>query len=153
MLTLAAARSYGRLDNTTATDITRHWNLAYPTMRATTTRRITTDRQHIANRRWDIDPTNPNADLLRAYTRTEPDVRRSLRHAEELRRTLHQLNNGTHRPCTQSPAGFSITAAYSAVRDVLPLTTINDRGLTDLYQLAALLAYIQDSIARERATA
>lgn len=132
-------------------DITDLWNAAYPTMRAIATSRITGCRGQIADRVWDIDPANPNAEILRAYTPTEAKLRRRLKNTETLRRTLHQLDNGTHRPCTQSPPAFSPLAAYSAVRAFLGTTGINDRGLADVYQLAAVLAEAAEERCRELA--
>lgn len=151
MLTIATARSYGRLDDTTAGDIASLWNAAYPTMRKVVTRRIDIDRQYIAEQRWNVDSDSPAAEFRKAHAPAEVAIRYELHQAEELRRTLGQLDRGAHRPCTRSPQGFSITAAYWAVRDVLPMTTINDRDLSGLYQLASLLAYIADSVARQRA--
>lgn len=121
-------------------DIAALWNAAYPTMRAITTHRINAYRRQIEDRVWDIDPTQPNAELHRAYTPTEHKLHRRLKNTETLRRTLHQLDRGTHRPCTQSPPAFSPLAAYSAVRAFLDATGINDHGLADVYRLAAVLA-------------
>lgn len=132
-------------------DLADPWNAAYPTMRAIATSRITAYRRQIADRVWDIDPANPNADILRAYTPTEPRLRRQLKNAETLRRTLHQLDHGTHRPCTQSPAAFSPFAAYGAVRGFLRTVSANDRGLGDVYRLAAVLAEAVEERCRELA--
>lgn len=150
MLTTATARAHGRLDETSASHLAEQWNTAYPTMRKVVTRQIAADRRYIAEQGWKIDPDSAAAEFRQAHARTEIVARHSLRLAEELRRTLGQLDRGTHRPCTRSPQGFSVTSAYWAVRDVLPMTTINDRDLSDLYQLASLLAYIADSLARQR---
>lgn len=133
-------------------DIAPLWDAAYPTMRAIATSRITTYRSQIADRVWDIDPANPNAEILRAYTPTEPRLRRRLKNAETLRRTLHQIDNGTHRPCTQSPPAFSPFAAYGAVRDFLRTVSANDRGLGDVYRLAAVLAEAVEERCRELAS-
>ncbi|MFD5572242.1 hypothetical protein [Streptomyces cadmiisoli] len=149
MITIATARSYGRLDDTTAGDLARCWNAAYPIMRKLVTRKIDGDRRYIAEHRWDTATGSPEV-VFDVPAPTEAAVRRSLHLAEALRRTLGQLDRGTHRPCTRSPQGFSVTSAYWAVRDVLPMTGINDRDLSDLYQLASLLAYISDGLARQR---
>lgn len=132
-------------------DITALWNAAYPTMRAIATSRITAYRRQIEDRVWDIDPNQPNAELHRAYTPTENKLSRRLKNTENLRRTLHQIHNGTHRPCTQSPPAFSPLAAYSAVRAFLDATGINDRGLADVYRLAAALAEAAEERYRELA--
>lgn len=132
-------------------DIDPLWNAAYPTMRATATSRIAGHRQQITDRVWDIDPANPNAELIRAYTPTEAKLHRRLKNAETLRRTLHQINSGTHRPCTQSPPAFSPFAAYGAVRDFLRTVSFNDHGLGDVYRLAAVLAEAVEERCRELA--
>ncbi|MCZ4509946.1 hypothetical protein O3Q52_17425, partial [Streptomyces sp. ActVer] len=132
-------------------DIAALWAAAYPTMRAIATRRITAYRRQIADRVWDIDPTNPNAEIIRAYTPTEAKLHRRLKNTEVLRRTLHQLDNGTHRPCTQSPPSFSPLAAYTAVRAFLNTTGLNDHGLADVYRLAAVLAEAAEERYRELA--
>ena len=149
MLTIAAARSYGQLDDTTAGDLTRQWNAVYPTMRKLVTRKVDSDRRYIAGRRWEFD-TGSSEVVFADPEPSEAAVRRSLHLAEALRRTLGQLDRGTHRPCTQSPQGFSVISAYWAVRDVLAMTITSDRDLSDLYQLASLLAYISDGLARQR---
>lgn len=153
MLTAATARSHGRIDDTTATRIADLWNAAYPTMRATVTGRIDAYRGQIRDESWQIDPDHPHADVLRAYTPTEAQLRRRLKNAEELRRVLGQLDRGTHRACTRSPGGFSVLAAYSAVRSLLKVTGLNDEGLSAVYRLAAELADAADDLHRQmRAT-
>jgi hypothetical protein len=151
MLTTATARNHGHTDEPTATRITTLWNAAYPTMRTIATSRITAYRQQIQDRVWDIDPTQPNADILRAYTPTEAKLHRRLKNTEGLRRTLHQLDRGTHRACTRSPGGFSTLSAYAAVRALLNATSLNDHDLAAVYQLAAVLAEAADE--RHRAIA
>ncbi|MFF7550900.1 hypothetical protein ACFZCU_45960 [Streptomyces canus] len=125
------------------------WNTAYPTMRTLAGTRITHYRRQLQDRAWDIDPTQPNADLLAAHTPTEKQLRRSLKDIENLRRTLHQLDNGTHRPCTRSPGSFSTLAAYSAVRCLLATTSLNTHGLAPVYELAAALADAAEERHRE----
>ncbi|WP_405960772.1 hypothetical protein OG235_27800 [Streptomyces sp. NBC_00024] len=153
MLTAATARSHGRLDDTTATHIADLWNTAYPVMRALATARIDAYRRQISEQAWHIDPNHPHADVLRAYTPTEAQLQRRLKNAEALRLTLGQLDRGTHRACTRSPGGFSVLAAYSAVRALLKTTSLNDEGLSAVYRLAAALADAADDLHRElRAT-
>lgn len=142
MLTATAITS--RLNDTTTTAIAEHWNTAYPAMRAITTNRITTHRRHIHSQAWVIDPNHPHADALRTYTPTEAQTRRRLTNTEHLRRTLHQLDNGTHRACTRSTGSFSPRAAYTAVRALLGITSANDHDLGAIYRLAAVLADASD---------
>jgi hypothetical protein len=149
MVTTATIRNHGRTDEPTANRIATLWNTAYPTMRTIAGTRITVYRNQIRDRVWEIDPTHPHADTLRAYTPTEKQLRRSLKDIEHLRRSLHQLDNGTHRPCTQSPATFSTLAAYSAVRCLLAITSLNTHGLAPVYQLAAALADAAEERHRE----
>ena len=151
MTTTADVRNHGRIDTTTATRITHHWNTAYPTMRAIATARIDSYRRQVQDRAWEIDDTHPRADALRAYALTEPQLRRRLKNAETLRRELGQLDRGTHRACTQSPGGFTILAAYTTVRALLARTSVNDHGLAAVYQLAAVLAEAAEARHRELA--
>ncbi|MBW8701859.1 hypothetical protein MBT84_19825 [Streptomyces sp. MBT84] len=59
MLTIATARSYGQLDDTTAGDVARCWNAAYPIMRKLVTRKIDGDRRYITERRWETATGSP----------------------------------------------------------------------------------------------
>ncbi|WP_406444476.1 hypothetical protein OHB14_36535 [Streptomyces sp. NBC_01613] len=140
MLTTATTRNHGRLDDTTATRITHLWNAAYPTMRTIASHRINAYRRQLEDQIWNINPNHPQADALRAFMPTENAIRRSLKDIEDLRRVLGQLDRGTHRACTRSPGGFSVLAAYSAVRCLLAATGLNDCGLAAVYELAACLA-------------
>lgn len=144
MLTAATVRGTGHTTTTTATRIADLWNAAYPVMRQIATSRIDAYRTQIDNQAWKVDPDHPHADSLRAFTPTEADLYRRLKNAETLRRVLGQLDRGTHRACTRSPGGFSPFAAYRAVRTFVAATSINDRGLAAVYQLAAALADIAD---------
>lgn len=146
---IATARSHGRTDNTTAALITDLWNAAYPTMRTIATNRINAYRRQIHDQVWNIDPNEPNADILRAYTPTETAIRRSLKDIEDLRRILGQLDRGTHRACTRSPGGFSTLSAYAAIRCLLAATTLNDHGIADIYRLAAVLSEAVEQRHRE----
>lgn len=149
MLTAATARAHGRVDDATATRIVDLWNTAYPAMRAIATDRIDAYRRQIRDEAWRIDPDHPHADVLRAYTPTEAQLRRRLKNAEELRRVLGQLDRGTHRACTRSPGGFTVRAAYSAVRALLKVTGLNEQGLSAVYRLAAELADAADDLHRD----
>lgn len=149
MTTTATVRDHGRLDDVTATRIADRWNAAYPTMRTITTARVDSYRRQVQDRAWEIDPTHPRADVLAAYTPTEAQLRHRLKNAEDLRRQLGQLDRGTHRACTRSPGGFSILAAYSAVRALLARTSVNDHGLAAVYELAAVLADAAETRHRE----
>lgn len=151
MLTAATIRSHGRVDDTTATRIADLWNAAYPVMRESATARVDAFRRQVRDEIWNAIPdlSNPHAETLRAFTPTEATVRRRLKDAEGLRRELGQLDRGAHRACTRSPGGFSTLAAYRAVRAFLDATTLNDRGLAAVYQLAAALADTADEQHRE----
>ncbi|MEU3279194.1 hypothetical protein [Streptomyces antibioticus] len=59
---------------------------------------------------------------------------------ERVRRELGQLDRGTYRGCTRSPAAFSISGSLSNVRAVLEVTSVGTPELGDMYRLAALLA-------------
>jgi len=151
MTTAATIRSYGRIDDTTAARIADRWNTAYPTMRTIATARINGYRRQIEDRAWEIDPTHPHAEVLRAYTPTEAQLRHRLKNTETLRLKLGQLDRGTHRACTQSPGGFTVLAAYTAVRAFLSHTSVNDHGLAAVYELAAVLADAAEARHRELA--
>lgn len=147
MLTTAAARSYGRLDDTTASHLAGQWNAAYPTMRTILTASISSLRSQIEREGWTQDS------LPKDDWGSSRDLGARLGRLELLRRGLGRLDRGTYQGCTRSPGGFSVTHAYWSVRDVLAVTSINDRGLAEIYALAAHLAFIQDGIARARAAA
>ncbi|MFD9319311.1 hypothetical protein ACFWDQ_16705 [Streptomyces sp. NPDC060053] len=147
MITAATVRGNGRLDDITAGQVADLWNAAYPTMRTILTASIDGFRARIQREGWTQDA------LPKTDWGSDKDLGAKLARLEGLRRVLGQLDRGTHRGCTRSPGGFSLTSAYWSVRDVLTVTTINDRGLADVYQLASLLAYVQDAIARERLAA
>ncbi|MGW1744519.1 hypothetical protein ACWCRD_02655 [Streptomyces sp. NPDC002092] len=151
MTTTATIRSHGRLDSTVAARIADHWNAAYPTMRALATDRINAYRQQVRDEAWKVDPAHPHAEAIQAFTPTEATIRRRLANLETLRRTLGQLDRGTHRACTRSPGGFSVLAAYTAVRALLGATSVNDEGLAAVYQLAAVLAEAAEERHRELA--
>lgn len=151
MTTAATIRNQGRIDDTTATRIANLWNTAYPTMRAIATTRIDAYRRHVRDEAWKVDPTHPHAEAIQAFIPTEATIRRRLANLETLRRELGQLDRGTHRACTRSPGGFSVLAAYTAVRSLLGATSVNDEGLSALYQLAAVLAEAAEERHRELA--
>ncbi|WP_371646460.1 hypothetical protein [Streptomyces mirabilis] len=145
MLTTATARSYGRLDDTTASTLANQWNAAYPTMRTILNAAITGLRARMEREAWTQDTLRPEDQG------SDRDLGAKLARMEGLRRGLGRLDRGTHRGCTRSPGGFSPTHAYWSVRHLLEVTTINDRGLADVYVLAGHLAYIEDGLARQRA--
>lgn len=151
MPTTATIRSTSRTDDTTAATIAELWNAAYPTMRAIATARVAAYRQQIEGEVWRIDPNHPQAEAIAPRIPTEATTRRRLKNAEDLRRALHQLDNGTHRACTRSPGGFSLLAAYAATRSLLDATSLNDHGLAAIYRLAAALADASDERHRELA--
>lgn len=147
MLTTATARAHGVLDDKTAQDLAGQWNAAYPTMRRILNASIDGLRARIQREMWTLDS------LPKADQGSGKDLGAKLARLEGLRRGLGRLDRGTHRGCTRSPGGFSPTSAYRSVRDFLAVTTASDRGLADVYVLAGHLAYINDSLARERAAA
>lgn len=149
MPTAATIRSTGRIDDATAIRIADHWTAAYPVMREIVTARITAYRQQISDEAWQVDPTHPQADVLRAHTLTEAQLVRRLKGVEALRLELGQLDRGTHRACTRSPGGFSAGAAYRSVRNLLSIAGLNDHGLAPVYRLAAVLAEAADELHRE----
>lgn len=151
MTTTATIRSHGYLDSTSAARIADHWNTAYPTMRVLATDRINAYRLQVRDEAWKVDPAHPHAEAIQAFTPSEATIRRRLANLEALRRTLGQLDRGTHRACTRSPGGFSVLAAYSAVRSLLGATTVNDEGLAAVYQLAAVLSEAAEERHRELA--
>lgn len=145
MITTATVRDSGRLDDTTAGTLATQWNAAYPTMRTILNAAITSLRARMEREAWTQDSLQPED---RGSGR---DLGAKLARMEGLRRGLGQLDRGTYRGCTRSPGGFSPTSAYWSVRDFLAVTTNGDRGLADVYDLAAHLAYISDGLARQRA--
>lgn len=127
------------------------WNLAYPAMRKIATGCIDGLRSYIEREGWIVDPGHPQAEALKAYATPEAKARRKLRHAEELRRDLGQLDRGTHKPCTRSSGCFSITSAYMAVRSLIGISSLSSEGLADIYRLAAVLAEAEEGLNAERA--
>lgn len=143
MTTTATVRGIGRIDDTTATRVTDLWNAAYPTMRTILTASINGRRDRIRREGWTQD------DLPRADWGSRKDLGARLAGLEGLRRDLGQLDRGTYRGCTRSPGGFSAIHAYWSVRRVLEATSINDRGLACVYELATALARVSDDWHRE----
>lgn len=127
------------------------WNHAYPAMRKIATAYIEGMRAYIEREGWVVDPKHPQAEALRTYVLPEGRARRKLRHAEELRRDLGQLDRGTHKPCTRSPGCFSVTSAYMGVRNLIILSSLGSEGLADIYRLAAVLAEAEERLNAERA--
>jgi hypothetical protein len=145
VLTIATARSYGRLDDTTASDIANLWNAAYPTMRTILTASINGLRDRIQREGWKQE------DLPKTDWGSSRDLGAKLARMEGLRRGLGQLDRGTYRACTRSPGGFDPVSAYWAVRDVLAATSTGDRNLAAVYELAAILSLASDARHRELA--
>jgi hypothetical protein len=143
--TIATVRNTGQLDDTTAADIANLWNAAYPTMRTILTASINGLRDRIQREGWKQD------DLPKADRGSSRDLGAKVARLENLRRSLGQLDRGTYRGCTRSPGGFSAIHAYWAVRDVLAATSINDRNLAAVYELAAILSLASDTRHRELA--
>lgn len=141
MLNAAIVRGVGNLDDACAIRIADRWNIAYPIMRALVTERIEAERESLRRKIWNVDPTHPHADLLRATAPTEDTVRSRLKRYEELRRVLGQLDRGTHRACTRSSGGFSVSSAYAAVRGALQASSLNG-DLSAVYELAAALSQV-----------
>lgn len=143
MLTAATVRDTGKLDGTTAADIAGLWNNAYPTMRAILTDTITGLRNRIRRDGW-THHVLPESDWG-----SDKDLGAVLARQNGLRLRLGQLDRGTYRGCTRSPGGFSPLHAYWAVREVLASTSVNDRDLSGVYELAALLSRYSDNWHRE----
>ncbi|KOG73529.1 hypothetical protein ADK77_08335 [Streptomyces antibioticus] len=145
MTTVATVRDTGQLDDTTAADIATLWNAASPTMRTILTASINGLRDRIQREGW------KQADMPKSDWGSSRDLGARLARLEGLRRSLGQLDRGTYRGCTRSPGGFSVLHAYWSVRDVLAATSINDRGLAGVYELAAILSRASDSWHRDMA--
>lgn len=143
----ATARAHGVLDDKSAQDLADQWNAAYPTMRRILNASINGLRARIEREEWTAARLRPEDHG------SSRDLSAQLARMEGLRRGLGQLDRGTYRGCTRSPGGFSPTSAYWSVRHFLEVTTIGDRGLSPVYELAAHLAFIDDSFARQRAAA
>jgi hypothetical protein len=127
------------------------WNRAYPTMREIATNNINGLRLSIERKSWEVDPRHPQAEALKSFLPKEERVRRKLKLAEDLRRTLGQVDRGTHKLCTRSPGGFSVTGAYMVVRNLIGISSLSTKGLGDVYRLAAVLADAEEVIIAERA--
>ncbi|AEM87057.1 hypothetical protein [Streptomyces violaceusniger] len=145
MTTVATVRDTGQLDDITAADIANLWNAAYPTMRTILTASINELRDRIRREGWAQD------NLLNSDGGSDRDLGAKVARLENLRCSLGQLDRGTYRGCTRSPGGFSAIHAYWAVRDVLIATSINDRDLAAVYELAAILSRTSDARQRELA--
>lgn len=144
MLTADTVHRSGRVDRAGAARIADQWNAAYPVMREVATSFIDGMRASIRNESWKVDPKHPHAEFLRQCTPSEADIRARLKSAEDLRRELGQLDRGTHRACTRSVGGFSPSYAYTAVRSLLDLTSLNSTGLAVVYRLMATLSLAHD---------
>lgn len=114
------------------------WNAAYPLMREFLTARIIQLRQDVERKSWEVET------LPYYYREGEAQVRQRLDSVERLRLKLGQLDRGEHRPCTQSPKCFSITAAHSGVTAALKAASGGQEGMPPVYRLAAFLAEEHD---------
>ena len=112
----------------TAARIADLWNASYPHMRELLSDVITANR-----------------------TAQRPLV--NVRDAERVRLELGQVDRGTHRPCTQSPPGFSAYAAYSLVRHALDLVSTDTPHAGDFYRLAAELSDAVQALTEARRSA
>ncbi|MBD0844207.1 hypothetical protein [Streptomyces sp. TRM68416] len=59
---------------------------------------------------------------------------------ERVRRELGQQDRGTFKACTRSPGGFSIIDAFSQVREVVNVTSIDHADAGAILRLCAELA-------------
>lgn len=126
------------------------WIRAYPVMREIATGLITATRASIEAKSWEVDPSHPQAEALRRCVASEQKLRRRLKLTEDLRRILGQLDRGTHKLCTRSGGSWSVTGAYMAVRHLLDITSLSQKGLGDVYRLAAALAEKEEEVNAER---
>lgn len=128
MITIDTVRTNGRISDEEAAQVVDLWTTAYPAMRQIL------DTVIRANRATD---------------RPVVDVNRLVR----VRRELGQMDRGTHRPCTQSPPGFSPWQAFRMVRAVADVTSSGSPDAGAIYRLVAALADLTaDMAARLRAT-
>jgi hypothetical protein len=146
MLTAELVHETGHFSYADAEHLADLWNRAYPVMRQIATLYIEGQRAYIEREGWVIDPAHPHAEVLQA----EKKVRRKLKLAEELRRDLGQLDRGTHKMCTRSPGGFTVTGAYMAVRNLLNISSLSSEGLASVFRLAAELAEAEDRVNKAR---
>lgn len=141
----------GRFSYADAEHMSDLWIRAYPVMREITTGSITALRDSIEAKSWEVDPSHPQAEALRRCKSSEEKLRRRLKLTEELRRVLGQLDRGTHKLCTRSGGSWSVTGAYMAVRHLLDITSLSQKGLGDVYRLAAALAEAEERVNEDRA--
>lgn len=127
------------------------WNAAYPSMREIASGSIAALRTSIKAKSWEVDPSHPQAEVLRKCVSSEQKLRRKLKLAEDLRRDLGQLDRGTHKLCTRSPGSFTVTGAYMAVRNLIRITSLNSGGLPAVFRLAAVLAEAEERLNADRA--
>lgn len=150
MLTADAVHEGGPLDYARAKALADLWNLAYPVMRGIMTRYIESYRRQVESKAWDVDPASPMAEFLQQRTPPEDVFRRKLKTAETVRQEMGQLDRATHKACTRSPGGFSITSAYRIVRSVLNASSLSTENLAAVYRLAASLAEAEEAVNAER---
>lgn len=146
MLTAELVHETGHFSYADAEHLADLWNRAYPEMRKIVTGYIEGQRAYIEREGWVIDPSHPHAEVLQAYATPEKKVRRKLKLAEDLRRELGQLDRGTHKLCTRSPGGFTVTGAYMAVRNLIRISSLNSEGLAQIFLLAAGLTEAEERV-------
>jgi len=151
MLTADMVFDTGHFSYADADHLADLWNRAYPRMREIVTNYIAGLRSSIERQSWEVDPKHPQAEALRQFATPEAELRRKLKLAEDLRRGLGQLDRGTHKLCTCSPGAFTVTGAYTHVRNLLGRTSLSQEGVGDIYRLAAVLADAEERVNAERA--
>lgn len=120
------------------------WNAAHPLMRNLLSAEIGRVRGFVKRAVWEKPVTELYAENIPDYGRSETRTRRRLKYVESLRLELGQLDKGEHRPCTQSPKCFSITAAHSRVTSMIHFASNVQEGMAPVYRLAAVLAEEHD---------
>lgn len=126
------------------------WNAAYPVMREIATTYIEGQRMAIEEKAWEIDPKHPQAEALREFTPGKAKFLYRLKQVENLRLTLGQLDRGTHKLCTRSPGGFTVTGAFMAVRSLVRITSLSTPNQRPTYLLAAALAEAEERVNQSR---
>ncbi|MFJ5728772.1 hypothetical protein [Streptomyces paradoxus] len=133
-ITSADVRSLNHwIDEAAASYIADLWNTAYPGMRADLTKEI-----------------NRTAPFAGATDESSDHWKAHIRRAKRTRRELAQLDNCTHRGCTRSPAGFSVSSALYVVSDFVHMRAGHLAGPND-GNVFRLLAELADSTAARHA--
>lgn len=150
MLDADMVHATGHFSYADAEHLADRWNQAYPVMRKIATSHIEGLRLSVEGRSWEVDPKHPQAEALRKFLPDEGKVRRKLKLAEDLRRELGQIDRGTHKLCTRSPGSFTVTGAYVAVRNLIRVSSLSSKGLSSVFQLAAVLAEAEERVNEAR---